>query len=252
MLSKRVENTVGKGEIARYEQFLLFPQCFQKACFPGVSKGVIVWEWVNLVRNVCISNGRQLLWTNSQLSVRVVFPRSNGSTTACTLMKYSSFHYVFWFTSGSSSWNDNFIRGLPHKYKNYYMIIIWILTNAVWDIFSLYKSHCRRYYRSTTWLHAQPSGIFIFQCPQKHKESGLTDFTLTLSQTRPGFYVSAVLVFWKHCEKRWNCSQRAISLFSTAFSTRLKNFLQFSSDIKLSSANSLSFEGSKFCCSGKD
>ena len=45
-LSKRVENTVGKGEIARYEQFLLFPQCFQKACFPGVSKGVIVWEWV--------------------------------------------------------------------------------------------------------------------------------------------------------------------------------------------------------------
>ena len=30
--SKRVENTVGKGEIACYEQFLLFPQCFQKTC----------------------------------------------------------------------------------------------------------------------------------------------------------------------------------------------------------------------------
>ena len=30
-LSKRVENTVGKGEIARNEQFLLFPQCFRKA-----------------------------------------------------------------------------------------------------------------------------------------------------------------------------------------------------------------------------
>ena len=45
-LSKWVENTVGKGEIARYEQFLLFPQCFQKACFPGASKGLIVWEWV--------------------------------------------------------------------------------------------------------------------------------------------------------------------------------------------------------------
>ena len=27
-LSKQIENTVGKGEIARYEQFLLFPQCF--------------------------------------------------------------------------------------------------------------------------------------------------------------------------------------------------------------------------------
>ena len=40
--SKWVENTVGKGEIAHYEQFLLFPQCFQKAYFPGASKDVIV------------------------------------------------------------------------------------------------------------------------------------------------------------------------------------------------------------------
>ena len=31
-ISWKVENTVGKGEIARYEQFLLFPQCFQKTC----------------------------------------------------------------------------------------------------------------------------------------------------------------------------------------------------------------------------
>ena len=38
-LSKRAENTVGKGEIARNEQFLLFPQCFQKGLFPrGVKR----------------------------------------------------------------------------------------------------------------------------------------------------------------------------------------------------------------------
>ena len=42
--SKRVENTVGKGEIA----ISPFPTVFSKACFPGASKGVIVWEWVNL------------------------------------------------------------------------------------------------------------------------------------------------------------------------------------------------------------
>ena len=30
IFSKRVENTVGKGEIPHYEQFLLFLQCFQK------------------------------------------------------------------------------------------------------------------------------------------------------------------------------------------------------------------------------
>ena len=50
-LSKWVENTVGKGEIAHYEQFLLFILCFQKACFPGASKGVIVWEWVKVNEN---------------------------------------------------------------------------------------------------------------------------------------------------------------------------------------------------------
>ena len=33
--SKWVENTAGKGEIARNEQFLLFPQCFQKTCTAG-------------------------------------------------------------------------------------------------------------------------------------------------------------------------------------------------------------------------
>ena len=55
-LSRRVENTVGKGEIACYKQFLVtsnfsFSQCFQKAGFPGASKGVIVWEWVKQVQN---------------------------------------------------------------------------------------------------------------------------------------------------------------------------------------------------------
>ena len=30
--SEREENAAGKGEISRYEQFLLFPQSFQKTC----------------------------------------------------------------------------------------------------------------------------------------------------------------------------------------------------------------------------
>ena len=71
------ENIVGKEEIAHDKQFLLFPcfllnqkivspfvhifdiislfatelevpQCFQKACLPGASKSIIVWEWVKL------------------------------------------------------------------------------------------------------------------------------------------------------------------------------------------------------------
>ena len=50
--SRKFSKRVGKhrkGEIARYEQFLLFPLCFEKACFLGVSKGVIVWEWVKSI-----------------------------------------------------------------------------------------------------------------------------------------------------------------------------------------------------------
>ena len=41
---KRVENTVGKGETARYEQFLLFPQCC--TCNGDTLKPGLVWERV--------------------------------------------------------------------------------------------------------------------------------------------------------------------------------------------------------------
>ena len=37
-LSFSEKNIVGKGEIARYEQFLLFPQCFQKLSVVNASK----------------------------------------------------------------------------------------------------------------------------------------------------------------------------------------------------------------------
>ena len=40
---------MGKGEIARYE-------CFQKACFPEASKGVIVWKWVKLEQSLQVVN----------------------------------------------------------------------------------------------------------------------------------------------------------------------------------------------------
>ena len=39
-LTSWVENIVGKGEIARYEQFLLFPQCFPKQSVVDMLKWV--------------------------------------------------------------------------------------------------------------------------------------------------------------------------------------------------------------------
>ena len=43
-----LENTVGKGEIDCYEQFLLFSQCFQKTCTADTKKKKpgLVWDWV--------------------------------------------------------------------------------------------------------------------------------------------------------------------------------------------------------------
>ena len=45
--SERVGNTVGKGEIACYEQFLLFQQWFQRTCSADTWKQGLVWEWVS-------------------------------------------------------------------------------------------------------------------------------------------------------------------------------------------------------------
>ena len=53
---------------------------------------------------------------------------------------------------------------------------------------------------------------------------------LTLSQTSPSFYVSAVQVVLKRCGKGRNCSKRAISPFPSVFSTCLYNFLPSSSN----------------------
>ena len=46
-LLKRVENIVAKGEIARFEQFLLLSQCFLKLSAAEASESVYMRERVN-------------------------------------------------------------------------------------------------------------------------------------------------------------------------------------------------------------
>ena len=50
---------MGKGEIARYEQFLLSPQCFQKSCAADTYETGLVWERVKsyLVTALVIDEG---------------------------------------------------------------------------------------------------------------------------------------------------------------------------------------------------
>ena len=51
---KRVENSLAKGEIARFEQILLLSQCFQKSSAADVSKCVYRWERVKSIMNSTI------------------------------------------------------------------------------------------------------------------------------------------------------------------------------------------------------
>ena len=62
---------MGKGEIAHHKQLLLFPQCSQKACFPGASKGVTVWEWVNPYRKIdfCKTSGCKCNKTDRKMKI---------------------------------------------------------------------------------------------------------------------------------------------------------------------------------------
>ena len=59
--SKWLENTVGKGEIARYEQFLLFPQYFQKTCTADtIGQTFCFVNWVHnkgFLSMLCIAPG---------------------------------------------------------------------------------------------------------------------------------------------------------------------------------------------------
>ena len=56
MFSRWIENTVEKGENARYEQFLLLPQCFQKTCTTDTEKPGLVWERVKCLNNIMLEN----------------------------------------------------------------------------------------------------------------------------------------------------------------------------------------------------
>ena len=77
-------------------------------------------------------------------------------------------------------------------------------------------------------------------------------YVITLSQTIPAFYVSALQVLWKHCgEKKKLLVTSNFFFFPTVFSIHLENFLPFSSTLKLSSANAVDLKESKVCCLGK-
>ena len=51
---KRVGNTVGKGEIARYGQFLLFLRCLQKSCTADTKHQGLLGKGSTLLYQFCL------------------------------------------------------------------------------------------------------------------------------------------------------------------------------------------------------
>ena len=75
--------------------------------------------------------------------------------------------------------------------------------------------------------------------------------SLTVSQTNPDFYVSAVQIFENTAGKGEIARIEQFLLFPQCFLPISMDFQPFSSNLKLSSANSVSLEGSKICRLGK-
>ena len=65
--SKRVENTVGKGEIACYEQYLIFPQCFQNTCTADTKIQGLALERVKYLR--CSYDATKIMIKVAQINV---------------------------------------------------------------------------------------------------------------------------------------------------------------------------------------
>ena len=88
-----------------------------------------------------------------------------------------------------------------------------------------------------------------------HKErSCFQQFSiLTLSQTNPGFHVSAVQVFWK---TPWEKEKLIIMINFVSYSHsvfhQFREFAAIFIKSNLSSANSYSLEAPKICCLGKE
>ena len=47
--SERVKDNAGKGQIACYKKFLLFPRCFLNICTADTKKKGLVWERVSFL-----------------------------------------------------------------------------------------------------------------------------------------------------------------------------------------------------------
>ena len=225
-LSKRVENTVGKGEIAHYEQFLPFPSVFKRLVSQGFQKV-----------SLCGDGLIHLLWTNSCsfhpiMASKVLFEGvgtrdclAAWSTVWCSILFPTSVH--------SSQCTYPCFLGVPlYQYSAQFPFPSnWLLPH--------HPNNAQR--RREEWILLQ----------WNHQDSGRKSRPGSKQQT-PGMFnpFPNNPWFWRVCstsvlktewEKEKLLMPSKFLLFPQCFLPFLENYLPFSSNSKLSSANSFQF-----------
>ena len=113
----KVENIVGNGEIARYEQFLFFPQCFQKLSVVDASKGVSLKKRVNKYIYSYIEFGNRFAFHgNSRIRKRTFFylPKIGRSNYNFHLSVFQAMAYKYCSYSAKTVCIINSLPNIPN------------------------------------------------------------------------------------------------------------------------------------------
>ena len=170
----------------------------------------------------------QVLYRHSYC--QVLLKRSLCFTTN---LVYSTLHEfsVQWFTywhSEASLLHKFFVFSALHTF-NTSSWFTYIFYNALW-INSLYSVLYINYLCQVLNMHSMCFMLYIHPLyPTSYIHSLYPGSALTLSKTSPGFYESAVQVFWKHCVFSHNVFYwlGELSAILTKFKVVGCNFFQF-------------------------
>ena len=224
----------GKRRNCSFRAISPFLQCFQKACFPGASKGVIVWEWVNPRRfDVLVTDvlARTLLRGRfgQDVFAKVIHTgrKHCGKRRNCSLRAISLFLQCFQKPAC-----------FPGASKG---VIVWEWVNPrcfgqvlFAKVIQTGRKHCGKR-RNCSFRAISPflqcfqkacfpgasKGVIVWEWVNPRRFDVLVTDVLarTLLRGRFGQDVFAKVIHTgrKHCGKRRNCSLRAISLFLQCF-----------------------------------
>ena len=142
--SKQVENTVGKGEIVHYEQFLLFPQCFQDLYCRHVKTSACLGKgsrWISILPTRTWFEGTYLnCLANIILAIinNIAFSEEKSQNANLRVL-----FVVFWVTP----WTLTYHMKLIIWWEQYYckcLYIVYALTMVLLLPIKLYSMHKMR------------------------------------------------------------------------------------------------------------